>query len=144
MLSQSIHHQNSILGVALQGTAARQDAIMNNIANADTPGFTARTVQFETALQYAINDWQSTGSLDLSRARPSVQFQEASTTFRMDRNNVDMEREMVALYINSIRYDVLVNSVMHQSRMLNAVLQGRYVTHGVFRFNEYCRKWSDS
>ena len=125
MLSQSIHHHNAILGAALQGTAARQDAIMNNIANSDVPGFTARTVHFESALQKAIDNWQATGTLDLSRARPSIQFQEAHTNFRMDQNNVDMEREMVALYINSIRYDVLVNSVMHNSRMLNTVLQGR-------------------
>ena len=125
MLSQALHHQNAILGVALQGTAARHDAIMNNIANSDTPGFTARTVQFESVLQHAIDNWQSTGNLDLSRARPSIQFQEMGNRFRMDQNNVDMEREMVALYINSIRYDVLVNSVMHQSRMLNAVLQAR-------------------
>ena len=125
MLSQSIHHQNSILGAALQGTSARHDAIMNNIANSDVPGFTARTVQFEAALEHAIDNWQATGSLDLSRARPSIQTQESRMMFRLDQNNVDMEREMVALYINSIRYDVLVNSVLHQSRMLNTVLQGR-------------------
>ena len=125
MLSQSIHHHNAILGAAMQGTAARHDAIMNNIANNDVPGFTARTVQFESALQYAVDVWQSGGGLDLTRARPSVQFHEPGQSFRIDRNNVDMEREMVALYINSIRYDVLVNSFMHNSRMLNAVLQGR-------------------
>jgi len=125
MLSQSMHHHNAILGAALQGTAARHDAIMNNIANNDVPGFTARTVEFEAALQVAVDNWQQTGNLDLTRARPSVQWQEATTAFRMDGNNVDMEREMVALYINSIKYDVLVNSVMHQSRQLNTVLQGR-------------------
>ena len=125
MLSQALHHQNDVLGAALQGTFARHDAIMNNIANADVPGFTARRVEFEGALSDAISNWQSTGNLDLSRARPSLRFQEPFNTFRMDRSNVDMEREMVALYINSVRADVLVNSVLHNSRMLNTVLQGR-------------------
>ena len=125
MLTQAIHHQNNILGAALQGTFARHDAIMHNIANVDVPGFNARRVEFEDALSEAIATWRATGHLDLSRARPRTKFQEAPHTFRMDRGNVDMEREMVALYINSVRADVLVNSILHNSRMLNTVLQGR-------------------
>jgi len=125
MLSQSLHHQNAILSVALAGTHARNDAIMNNIANVDTPGFTARSVEFESALSNAIDNWQATGTLDLSRARPALRFQESTARFRMDGSNVDMEREMVALYINSVRSDVLANSIMHNSRMLGVVLQGR-------------------
>ena len=125
MLSQSIHQQNSILGAALQGQSARIDSIQNNIANAETPRFTARTVEFESALSDAISNWRSTGELDLSRARPSTRFQDPGTRFRLDGNNVDIEREMVALYIHAVRYDVMVNSVLHNSRMLNTVLQGR-------------------
>ena len=126
MLSQAIHRQNAVLGLALQGTSARNDAIMNNIANADVPGFTARRVEFEGRLAQAVDRWQSTGVLDfvdLSRARPVTRYQEGMHFFRMDRSNVDMEREMVALFTNSVRYDVLVNSVMHNSRMLGTVLQ---------------------
>lgn len=125
MLSQAIHHQNDILGAALGGQAARIDAIQNNIANAETPRFTARRVEFESALSDAIDNWRATGNLDLSRARPSMFLQDPGTRFRLDGNNVDMEREMVALYVHSVRYDVLVNSVLHNSRMLNTVLQGR-------------------
>lgn len=125
MLSQSIHHQNSILGAALGGQAARIDSIQNNIANAETPRFTAQRVEFESALSDAIGNWRATGTLDLSRARASTYFQDPGTRFRLDGNNVDIEREMVALYIQSIRYDVMVNSVLHNSRMLGIVLQGR-------------------
>lgn len=125
MLSQSIHHQNAIMGAALQGQNARIDAIQNNIANAETPRFTARRVEFESALSDAIENWRATGNLDLRRARPQTQFQDPGTRFRIDGNNVDIEREMVALFTQSIRYDVMVNSVLHNSRMLNAVLQGR-------------------
>jgi flagellar basal-body rod protein FlgB len=126
MLSQSIHHQNAILGVALRGQGARIDSIQNNIANAETPRFTARRVEFESALSDAISDWQNTGNLDLTRAaRPTVSFQDFGARYRIDGNNVDIEREMVALFTQSIRYDVMVNSVLHNSRMLNTVLQGR-------------------
>lgn len=125
MLSQSIHHQNSIMGAGLAGQAARVDAIMNNIANAETPRFTARRVEFESALSDAIDEWRSSGVLNLSRARPTMHFQEPGTRFRIDGNNVDIEREMVALYTESVRFDVMANSVMANSRMLNSVLQGR-------------------
>ena len=122
MLSQALHRQNAVLGVALQGTSARNDAIMNNIANVDTPGFTARRVEFEGRLAQAVDNWRGSGNLDLSRARPVTRYQEGSHFFRMDRSNVDIEREMVALFTNSVRYDVLVNSVLHNSRMLGIVL----------------------
>jgi flagellar basal-body rod protein FlgB len=125
MLSQAIHNQNNILGAALGGQAARIDAIQNNIANAETPRFTARRVEFESALSDAIENWRSTGTLDLSRARPTTSFQDPGSRFRIDGNNVDIEREMVALFTESVRYDVMVNSVLHNSRMLNTVLQGR-------------------
>ena len=123
MLSQALHRQNAVLGVALQGTSARNDAIMNNIANADVPGFTARRVEFEGRLAQAVDRWRSSGELDLSRSGPVTRYQEGNHFFRMDRSNVDMEREMVALFTNTVRYDVLVNSVLHNSRMLGVVLQ---------------------
>ncbi|MCL2577883.1 MAG: flagellar basal body rod protein FlgB [Defluviitaleaceae bacterium] len=125
MLSQAIHNQNSILGAALQGQGARVDAIQNNIANAETPRFTARRVDFEAALSDAISNWKKTGNLDLSKARPTTSFQDFGTRIRLDGNNVDIEREMVALFTQSVRYDVMVNSVLHNSRMLNTVLSGR-------------------
>ena len=125
MLTQAMHRQNSVLGMALQGTQVRNDTIMNNIANVDVPGFTARRVEFEGRLAQAIDRWQSSGKLDfdeLSRARPVTRYQEGNHFFRMDRSNVDIEREMVSLYTNSVRYDVLVNSVLHNSRMVGIVL----------------------
>lgn len=125
MLSQAIHNQNSILGAALQGQGARINAIQNNIANAETPRFTARRVDFESALSDAISNWRTTGTLDLTNARPTTSFQDFGARYRLDGNNVDIEREMVALFTQSVRYDVMVNSVLANTRMLNTVLQGR-------------------
>ena len=122
MLTRAIQLQNAVLGAALHGTQVRNDAIANNIANAEVPGFTARRVEFESRLQDAVDRWQYTGSLDLSRTGPVTRFQEGNHFFRMDRSNVDMEREMVALYNNSVRYEVLVNSVLNNTRMIGVVL----------------------
>ena len=125
MLTQALHNQNSILGAALAGTNARVDVIMNNIANNDVPGFRAREVDFEAALKNAISNFHRTGVLDLTRVRPTMRSANPGMAFRMDGNNVDMEREMVQLYIHTTRAEVLANSIMNNSRRLNAVIQGR-------------------
>lgn len=98
---------------------------MNNIANADTPGFVAGAVDFESALGRAIDNWRATGRLDLSGVRPTMRVQDPGFFFRIDRNSVDMESEMVRLYTNSARYEVMVNSVLNNSRRLNMAISGR-------------------
>jgi flagellar basal-body rod protein FlgB len=125
MLVQAMHNQNRVLGAAMHATGARMDVIMNNIANNDTPGFVAGTVDFETALGRAVDNWRHTGRLDLSGVRPNLRAQDPGFAFRMDGNSVDMESEMVRLYTNVVRYETMVNSVMNNSRRLNMAISGR-------------------
>jgi flagellar basal-body rod protein FlgB len=125
LLTQAMHNQNRALGAAMHATGARMDVIMNNIANNDTPGFVAGTVDFEAALVQAIDNWRATGHLDLSRVRPNVRAQDPGFAFRMDNNNVDMESEMVRLYTTGVRYETMVNSVLSNSRRLNMAISGR-------------------
>ena len=125
MLTQAMHNQNRVIGAAMHANAARTDVIMNNIANVDTPGFQAGTVDFEAALGRAIDNWRTTGRLDLSGVRPGFRAQDPGFAYRMDRNNVDMESEMVRLYTNIVRYEAMVNSVMNNSRRLNMAISGR-------------------
>ena len=125
MLTQSMHNQNRVLGAAMHGTSARIDVIMNNIANVDTPGFRAGNVSFESSLQNAVNTWRATGQLNLSQVRPTLGTQHGPFASRMDGNSVDMEFEMVQLYTQTVRYEVMVNSVLNNSRRLNTAITGR-------------------
>ncbi|MCL2204759.1 MAG: hypothetical protein FWB88_12565 [Defluviitaleaceae bacterium] len=125
MLTQAMHNQNRALGAAMHATAARIDVIMNNVANNDTPFFVAGTVDFEAALGQAIDNWRATGRLDLSQVRPNLRAQDPGFAYRMDRNNVDMESEMVRLYTSVVRYETMVNSVLNNSRRLNTAITGR-------------------
>lgn len=125
MLTQAMHNQNTALGAALHGTAARIDVIMNNIANNDTPNFRAGAVDFEAALGRAVDNWKATGTLDLSGVRPGLRGQDPGFAFRLDGNNVDMEMEMVRLYTSTVKYETLVNSVLNNSRRLNMAITGR-------------------
>ena len=125
MLINAIHNQGRILEAALQASSARNDAILNNIANNDVPGYKAKTVDFEQSLIDALNNWEKTGVLDLSSAKPTLRTQDKNFSYRLDKNNVDIELEMVKLYQNSIRYEVMINSLLNNSRNMSTVLSGR-------------------
>jgi flagellar basal-body rod protein FlgB len=67
-MSGFIDPATSILEQALDGLASRQSAISSNLANIDTPGYHAQTVDFETALR---QEAQSMGSSSGGGAAPS-------------------------------------------------------------------------
>jgi flagellar basal-body rod protein FlgB len=125
MIFDALYKQGNIMGAALRGTQARNDVIVNNITNNDVPGFKARTVDFEDALARAIDDYKRTGFLDVSKVEPNIRFVNEHYNFRIDKNNVDVEMEMVALYQNSIKFEAMISCVQRNSARLNLALTGR-------------------
>ena len=122
-LFTELYSHGSILGASLRGHALRNEVISNNIANADVPGFNARRVEFETSLINAIGDYPRNRRVDLSGFSPTVRFQNPAFHNRVDGSNVDIELEMVNLYQNALRYDVILTSVTANSQRLSTVLQ---------------------
>jgi len=121
MFISRIHQQNDLISKALNATALRNDVIQNNIANVDTPGFRRSNVVFETEFANAVEAAGRTGSL--RSIEPRVATQHANFTYRIDGNNVDIESEMVALFQNAVRYDVMVMSVLNNYRRINLAYQ---------------------
>lgn len=111
---------NNILAAGMNASIVRNEVIQNNIANADTPGFKKSVVSFEDSLTNALGSVKYTGSLDLSNVQPLINS--TGFDYRIDENNVDIEEEMVNLYQNSAKYDVLVESVRNNYSRINAVL----------------------
>ena len=122
MLINGFFNLPNILGSAMQGTAARGQAINNNIANVDTPDFSRQIVLFEEQLQKAVNSFQNSGRLDLSSFRPQITTEARNLQHRLDGNNIDIEFEMAMLYQNSVRFDVLATGIMNHYRMINLVI----------------------
>lgn len=124
-LFNQLNVQGGILGTALVGSAKRNEVIVNNIANADVPGFTARRVEFENSLRAAIGDYPHPRhrNLDVSGVNVTVHYQNRQFHYRIDGNNVDIEVEMVKLYQNSMRFDTMVSSMMANSQRMRTVLQ---------------------
>jgi len=119
----NMHNFTNIIGTAMQAAVVRDNVISNNIANVDTPGFKRSVVRFEDMLQNAVNNYRRTGTLDLSSIRPQIFSEYDFLNYRIDENNVDIEFEMVQLYQNSMRFDVLSGGIMHHYRVINMAIQ---------------------
>lgn len=115
--------QSRILETAMQAVQYKNQATLNNIANADTPNYKRKNVEFKNILKDAINSEKTTGVSQLDTVLSKVN---ASSTKNfsntLDGNSVDIETEMVEFYKNSIEYDVIVNSVLSNSNINNSVL----------------------
>ncbi|MGA2881529.1 MAG: flagellar basal body protein [Bryobacteraceae bacterium] len=74
--------------------SARQKLVASNIANADTPGYQTKDIDFESELQS-----------QLSGAKPNV-IEVSGLKNKNDGNNVDMDREARLLAENALRFSV--------------------------------------
>ena len=109
---------------ALVGLSERAHAVADNVANADTPGFKASRVPFESRLSAAMarSEQPNQASLDASM-RERV---EQTTTGRADGNNVDIDREMVELASTSTTYSAVTQLMVARLGLLrSAIVDGR-------------------
>lgn len=124
------------LGQGLYASAQRNEVILNNIANNDTPGFKTSQVRFEDILASAVSSGDNVGlkttrdrhvgglPAKLSEVEPVV-VQDDSTSYRMDGNNVDIESQMVGLAQNSLSYYTMVNKLNSEFTKLNMAIKGQ-------------------
>ncbi|MEY4748421.1 MAG: hypothetical protein RIQ60_635 [Pseudomonadota bacterium] len=116
---------------ALSLRSERQRLIASNIANADTPGYQARDMDFAAALRQATGS-ASTPTLatsnaghlnpDLSARATTQLLYAAPSMTNLDRNTVDMDRERASFADNAVKYEAtlrFINSGV--STMLNAI-----------------------
>jgi flagellar basal-body rod protein FlgB len=117
---------DAYISAALSGLAARQRTIANNVANVDTPNFTASEVNFEQTLQNAINGGRSGGSVDPSSLKSAVTRSTLvnSTSTRGDGNNVDIDREMELLGETNVTYSALTQALSTRLSILHNVING--------------------
>ena len=125
MIFDRMFYKNDIFEAAMQASILKNDVIQNNIANADVPNFKKKTVVFDKALSDAIDASKGSGRLDLTNVRPKVIEVNSNHKTRIDGNGVDVETEMVDLYTNSVRFDVMQASVARFSNSLSLVTTTR-------------------
>ena len=104
---------------ALSGSAARQQALSNNIANANTPNFTRSDVDFESQLQAALASGNPAASL--SSMSFTAQLDKQSPV-QSDGNNVNIDTEMSDLSENALDYESLVEVANARLKMLSIAI----------------------
>ena len=110
------------LGASLQLRQTRQNVLSSNIANAETPGYQAKKVDFEEALSRALEgeDQGKMASSDpnhyamgpgaISRVRADI-YENPDVQVSNDGNTVDVDKEMATLAENSIMYKAAIQLI---------------------------------
>lgn len=127
-----------VLAAAMRGLDARNTALANNIANAETPGYKRVDVSFEAALADAVESDRSrmrhdSALPDLSGASsadevadfaPSVNSLD-TTTMRVDGSNVDPDDEMAQLSANQLAHQTVVSLLDKRFAQFRTAILGR-------------------
>jgi flagellar basal-body rod protein FlgB len=118
---------------ALVSRSARQEALASNIANADTPGYKARDLDFKEKLLAAE---KATGAAPLVRTDakhvtgtatgPSTGalFETESAQPSQDGNTVDVDAERTRFADNAVRYEAALRYLNAQIKSLTTAITG--------------------
>jgi flagellar basal-body rod protein FlgB len=121
----------ALLARALDGEALRQRVIADNIANLNTPGFKRSEVDFQTFMKAALEG--SPGPLKRTDVRhlparsgsgAEAVRQVRETSMRADGNNVDLDREMIALIENALGYRAVSQFWTSKFNIYSQVIRG--------------------
>jgi flagellar basal-body rod protein FlgB len=113
---------NAHLGVhaeALRVRSQRAELIANNLANADTPGFRARDLDFRAALARASGTAGANASVD-GALRYRVPLAPS-----LDGNTVDVQVEQAAFAENAVRYQATLSFLGSRFRGLMTAITGQ-------------------
>lgn len=130
MINSTAFNYINVLDKAADASWKRNEAISNNIANNDTPGYKRVDVAFESELRRALgsasskdNMDQRVGNIDLSRLHGEVYTDNADLSYRLDGNNVDIENENVMLVENQLKYQGLIAGINQEFANLKMVMK---------------------
>lgn len=127
MVLSNAYNYINVLDKAADASWTRNDVLANNIANADTPGYKRKDVQFETYLSDAVAGTDSldatVAEIDLNQLNATTYTEQAGLSYRMDGNNVDITTENVELAKNQLKYYTLMNSINQEFTRLKSALK---------------------
>ncbi len=127
----------SLFRSALAVRSHRQELIASNIANADTPHYKARDLDFQAALGTALGRVPTVPPVTLARTQPGHLRGEATPSFAgalryrseyqgaVDGNTVNMDVERAAFAENTLQIEALITLINQRFRGLATALQGQ-------------------
>jgi flagellar basal-body rod protein FlgB len=116
---------------------ARQELLSSNVANADTPNFKAKDIDFASVLNQKLSLAPSQNQVNLNTTSPMHINSAASGIFgdnilyrvplqpSADGNTVDMDMERTRFADNAIKYDASISFLNNEFRNISSALQER-------------------
>ena len=132
-LSASIEFQTQ----ALTLRSERQRLIASNIANADTPGYQAREIDFAGTLRQMTSSAGLSGSLNgtngrhlgtgnrAAALRDDQMLYAAPSQTNLDGNSVDMDRERASFADNAVKYEATLRFINGSLRTMLEAIKGQ-------------------
>ena len=133
---------------ALMLRSERQRAIASNIANADTPGYVGRDLNFKEAMSQALEDPRAPlapassygmaadgtthpGHIPLRNTNMSESSGQNRLAYTlqsqpaMDGNSVDLDRERASFVDNAVHYEATLRFINNTSKTMLSAIQGQ-------------------
>lgn len=135
-LDQALHFHQTVLSLRAQ----RQQMLASNIANADTPNYKARDIDFNSALKQALGQGSQvvqpaplakTAATHLGGTNLHLSSSGAALMYRtvqqgsVDGNTVDMDVERNQFADNALRYEAGITLMGAQIKGLLTAIQGQ-------------------
>lgn len=115
--------------LALDGLSLRQETISRNIANIDTPGYQAQTVDFQSTLARLVDNnillpLEITDKAHLTTKGNELNFSTSlrpGGSYRADQNNVDVDVEMADMSEAGIQYQAISQALSKKLMLLKTL-----------------------
>ncbi len=122
------------MGVYMSRLSQRQQIVASNIANIDTPGYKTKDISFHATMQELL--WEDSPRLRGTRPehkelrtivpQHNQVFEVPDLTVRNDRNNVDLDKEMMKLSETSFGYSLMAQLLRAKFHTLaSSIAEGR-------------------
>ncbi|MCP4567865.1 MAG: flagellar basal body rod protein FlgB [FCB group bacterium] len=119
-------------GKMLDITGHRHKLISGNIANATTPGYAAKDIDFKSEMQKALGSGQqlamkTTSGKHLGNTGPQSEIQviEHGPESDDDLNGVDIDTEITNMAVNQMRYSIGARMLQKKMSFFKKVITGR-------------------
>ena len=111
----------------------RQQLISRNLSNVDTPGYRAKSIDFESALKRSLDrgkglSMQATDAHHLASPTQQVGYQLSNRpggSVRADQNNVDIDVELTQMTEAGIAFQAVTQAVSKKLQLLKTIANSR-------------------
>ncbi|MEL6738574.1 MAG: flagellar basal body rod protein FlgB [Pseudomonadota bacterium] len=112
-----------IHGAALEVRSQRMGVLASNIANAATPGYKARDIDFSGALDAKLSQGRSDVPAMSAGSEDHILYR-TPTLPSLDGNTVELNREQLAFAENALAYSATLSFVQGKVNTLTRALKG--------------------